>query len=241
MKMKFIKNLFLITLLLTFPAISTFATWSIIVTNPKTKEIGIAGASYTPNVYGIGAAAPGKGAIIVQANSNGFAKLTGFQMIMAGVRPDSILAKLRQPDFDPENQQYAIVSLSDPTHPLTYTGTQTISYAGSITGNGIAVQGNMLTSADVIKTVFEAATKAQREGLSMQEILMVAMEAGAAAGGDKRCGERKASSAFLTVCKPEDTNEYWLNLVYKRVDDHTPAIAALRLMLEDWKRKEKQR
>jgi uncharacterized Ntn-hydrolase superfamily protein len=59
------------------------ATWSIIVIDLKTKEIGIAGASCSRSVYGIGAIIPGKGAVIVQASSNSEARRKGVQMIIA--------------------------------------------------------------------------------------------------------------------------------------------------------------
>jgi uncharacterized Ntn-hydrolase superfamily protein len=235
--MKTTKRLFLIYLLMTlgFPSL---ATWSIIVADSKTNEIGIAGASCTKSVYGIGAIMPGKGAIVVQANANGFAKLRGFEMIMQGETPLSILEKIRQPEFDPENQQYAIICINDINHPVTYTGTKTVSYAGSLTGNGISVQGNMLVNPDVLQAVFNAAVKAQQDSLSIQDVLMVAMEAGAKFGGDKRCGEKKASSAFLTVSKPEDIEKHWLNLVIYGDDDQTHAVEALRQIFDEWKTKE---
>lgn len=236
--MKTTKGLLLLFLFFTFGS-RAFATWSIIVANPKTREIGIAGASCTPSVYGIGAIMPGKGAIVVQANANGFAKLRGFEMIRDGASPASILEKLRQPEFDPENQQYAVLCISDIGHPVTYTGTKTISYAGSITGNSISVQGNMLANPEVLKAVFDAAVKALQDSLALQDILMIAMEAGAKFGGDKRCGERKASSAFLTVSKPEDIENHWLNLVIYGNDDHTHAVEALRQKFDEWKSKEK--
>ncbi|MBL0741372.1 DUF1028 domain-containing protein [Chryseolinea lacunae] len=232
------KTLFLVLLLAT-QGFSSFATWSIIVANPKTKEIGIAGASCTQSVYGIGAIMPGKGAIVVQANANGYAKLRGFEMIMSGTAPATILETLKQPQFDPENQQYAILSLTDVDHPVTYTGTKTISYAGSLTGHGISVQGNMLTSADVLKAVFDAAVKAQKDSLAIEDILMIALEAGAKFGGDKRCGERKASSSFLTVSQPEDVDKHWLNLVIYGNDDRTRAVEALRQKFDEWKSSEK--
>ena len=144
---------FLLVISLTILSLSSFATWSIIVADPKTKQIGIAGASCTISVYGIGLILPGKGAIVVQANSNPLARLQGFQMLMDGATPATILEKIRQPDFDPEQQQYAILSMKDIAHPLTYTGTQTVSHAGAITGNGISVQGNMLTNPDELQAI----------------------------------------------------------------------------------------
>jgi uncharacterized Ntn-hydrolase superfamily protein len=235
--MKKTKRLCLAFVLLTTLALPSFATWSIIVADPKTKQVGIAGASCTVSVYGIGAIAPGKGAIVVQANGNPYAKLQGFRMIMNGMAPADILEKLRQPDYDPEQQQYAILSLSDINHPATYTGTKAISYAGTLTGNGISVQGNMLTNIEELQEIFNAAVKAQHDSLPLQDILMLALEAGARSGGDKRCGERKAASAFLTVSKPGETEKHWLNLVIYGDDGHTHAVEALRIKFDEWKLK----
>jgi uncharacterized Ntn-hydrolase superfamily protein len=233
------KNLFLTILCLTRFCLSSLATWSIIVVDPKTNEIGIAGASCTVSVYGIGRILPGKGAIVVQAMSNPFARLQGFRMLMNGDTPEAILEKLRQAEYKPEEQQYAIVCMSDIDHPATYTGTKTTSHAGTLTGMGISVQGNTLTNDDELQAIFDAAVKAQKDSLPIQDILMIALEAGAKAGGDKRCGERKASSAFLTVSKPDDVEKHWLNLVIYGNDDHTHAVEALRRKFDDWKVQQK--
>jgi uncharacterized Ntn-hydrolase superfamily protein len=233
------KNLFLTILCLTRFCLSSLATWSIIVVDPKTNEIGIAGASCTVSVYGIGRILPGKGAIVVQAMSNPFARLQGFRMLMNGDTPEAILEKLRQAEYKPEEQQYAIVSISDIDHPATYTGTKTTSHAGTITGKGISVQGNTLTNDDELPAIFDAAVKAQKDSLPIQDILMIALEAGAKAGGDKRCGERKASSAFLTVSKPDDVEKHWLNLVIYGNNDHTHAVEALRRKFDAWKVQQK--
>jgi uncharacterized Ntn-hydrolase superfamily protein len=235
--MKPTKQFCLSILLLSFLYLPSFATWSIIVIDPKTKQIGIAGASCTVSVYGIGLILPGKGAIVVQANSNPFARLTGFRMMMDGATPPAILAKLREPEFDPEQQQYAIMSMNDSEHPVIYTGTKTISHASALTGNGISVQGNMLTNPDEVQAIFDAAVKARKDSLPIQDILMLALEAGAKAGGDKRCGERKASSAFVIVAKPADVEKYWLSLIITGDDGRTHAVEALRKKFDDWKAK----
>ena len=235
--MKTTKQLCFSILLLTIFYLPSFATWSIIVIDPKTKQIGIAGASCTVSVYGIGLILPGKGALVVQANGNAFARLEGFKMLMDNATPAVILEKLRQPDFDPEQQQYAIISMNDIEHPVTYSGTRTVSYAGSLTANGISVQGNMLINAEEVQAIFDAAVKAQKDSLPIQEILMLALEAGARSGGDKRCGERKASSAFIIVAKPDDVEKYWLSLIINENDDRGHAVEALRQKFDDWKAK----
>jgi uncharacterized Ntn-hydrolase superfamily protein len=239
MKMKTTKHLCLTILLLTIINLPSFATWSIIVADPKTNEIGIAGASCTISVYGIGLIVPGKGAIVVQAMSNPLARLKGFRMIMDGATPAAILETIRHPDYDPEEQQYAILCMSDMKHPVTYTGTKTITHNGAVTGNGISIQGNTLTHPEELQAIFDAAVKAQNDSLPIQDILMLALEAGAKYGGDKRCGERKASSAFIIVAKPGDVEKYWLNLVIYGTDDRTHAVEALRQKFDKWKVKEK--
>jgi uncharacterized Ntn-hydrolase superfamily protein len=239
MNIKTVRNFCLCILLSVGPGLRSFATWSIIVVDPKTKEIGIAGASCTISVYGIGRIMPGKGAIVVQAMSNPLARLDGFRMIMDGSKPDDILAKLRQPNYNPEEQQYSIACLNDIDHPATYTGIKNTLHAGTLTGNGISVQGNTLTNADEVRLIFDAAIKAQKDGLPIQDILMIALEAGAKAGGDKRCGERKASSAFLTVSKSNDVEKHWLNLVINGTDDKIHAVDALRQKFDSWKTEKK--
>lgn len=76
-----LKQLILTFCLLTLLSTTASATWSIIIIDPKTKEIGIAGASCTASVYGIGGIVPGKGAVVVQAMSNKQARNKGLKMV----------------------------------------------------------------------------------------------------------------------------------------------------------------
>jgi uncharacterized Ntn-hydrolase superfamily protein len=73
--------------------------------------------------------------------------------------------------------------------------------------------------------------------LSISEILMAALEAGAVAGGDKRCGEQKATSAFIVIAKPNDKKPY-LNLqIFGQGKGNQNAVTMLRAKFERWKRK----
>jgi len=237
--MKNVKRLCLTLVLLAGFCIPSYCTWSIIVIDPVTKEIGIAGASCTYSVYGIGAIVPGKGAIIVQAMSNPFARMKGFKMIMANASAKEILEAIKDPYFDPEEQQYAIICVNDLAHPHTYTGSENPTYKGALTAKGISVQGNTLASAKELQAVLDAVKKAQKDSLPMQEVLMLALEAGAKLGGDKRCGEIKASSAFITVAKPgDDAKKPYLNLVVYGNGEKVNAVEALRKKLNAWKAKQ---
>jgi uncharacterized Ntn-hydrolase superfamily protein len=211
------------------------ATWSIIVIDLKTKEIGIAGASCSRSVYGIGAIIPGKGAVIVQASSNSEARRKGVQMIIANATPEQIIAAMKDPAFDPERQQYAVVCMN--YKPETYTGSEAPAAKGAITGKGISVQGNTLAGDDELQAVYNSVIQSQKENRSIQDVLMLALEAGAKSGGDKRCGERKASSSFITVFKPTDDMEKpSINLViYGTEDNTTHAVELLRKKFDDWK------
>ncbi len=232
-----IKQLILTFGLLTLLSTTASATWSIIIIDPRTKEIGIAGASCTFSVYGIGGIVPGKGAVVVQAMSNKQARNKGLKMVLADASPDQILRAIKDPDFDPENQQYAIVCLKDINSPVAYTGLETNSHKGSITTKGVSIQGNTLSNKKMLNEILQVVIKAQKAALPIQDVLMLALEAGAEYGGDKRCGDRKASSAFITVAKPyDDARKPYINLIVNQSDDSTNAVKALRRRFDNWKK-----
>lgn len=195
-------SIFVYLLLANLPA--ALATWSIIIIDPNTKEIGIAAASCSNNCYGIGRIIPGKGAIIVQAMSNNDAREKGVELLLAGAKPDEIIQAMRNPAFDPDRQQYAVVMLDYLNQPAHFTGDSTYMARGVVTAPGISVQGNTLSDNKQLQVILEAVQKGQKEKLPLAEILMRALEAGSRSGGDKRCGEQRATSAFLLVAKPSD-------------------------------------
>lgn len=217
--------------------LTCLATWSIIVIDERTQQIGIAGASCTNDCSGIGSIIPGKGAIIVQAMSNYNAQDMGRKAIMAGHPLEGIMEALRQARFDPEHQQYALVTLKH-MRPLTYTGDSTIEFRGALMGHGISVQGNILSSSKELEAIFNAVVKAQKQSLNVHEILMLALEAGSQAGGDKRCGEQRAQSAFLKVAKADDkADNLYINLVVKgQPAGGANAVAVLRSEYDQWKK-----
>jgi uncharacterized Ntn-hydrolase superfamily protein len=234
------KKPFLVFSIFLISVVPCKATWSIIVIDPKTNEIGIAGASCTISVYGIGAIIPGKGAIIVQAMSNPFARSKGKKMILANAAPEEILKALKDSMFNPEHQQYAFICVNNLEKPLTYTGSLTTPFKGALTAKGIAVQGNTLANIKELNAVLKAALKAQKKGLPIEEVLMLALEAGAVLGGDKRCGNIKALSAFITVSKPsDDIKNPFLELIVNGTNEKVNAVEALRQKFNNWKVSEK--
>jgi len=214
-----------------------FATWSLIIIDPKTKEIGIAGASCTYSCYGIGKIIPNVGAIVVQAMSSSPAREKGVQMILAEASPDQVIEAMRDSIFDPERQQYAVVTIRYIDTPGTYTGQLTKTFNGSLTDYGVSVQGNTLASDTTLAAVMAAVHKGKKDLLPVAEILMTALEAGSNAGGDIRCGDQRATSAFLLVARPNDKKPY-LNLqIFGQGKGKQNAVDLLRIKYQRWKRK----
>jgi uncharacterized Ntn-hydrolase superfamily protein len=138
------------------------ATWSIIVLDPDTRAIGLAGAPCSGYVAGIAGFVPGKGAVMAQAASNWAAKTKAEELVSAGVTPDKILAVITDAAFDSKfaQQQYAIMTFDAIEKPANFNGAETPGFRGSLTGPGFSVQGNTLVSGAVL----EAAARAIAEG-----------------------------------------------------------------------------
>ena len=180
---------------------NTHATWSIIAVDEKTGEIGITGASCTFDVQGIASIVPGKGAIVVQAASNYFARMAGVDAMEENGSASDVLAAMKDEQFQPERQQYGVITLSNGESPLVSSGSQISDWSGSMIGEDYAVMGNILVGEAVISDAYTQFDENREESLAKR--LMIALEAGATAGGDSRCGDQHARSAFLSVYDPK--------------------------------------
>ncbi len=129
-------------------------TWSMAAIDFHTGEIGIVGASCTNNVQGIGEIIPGVGIVVVQGMSSDEARELGLKLLMDGKSPATIVEAMRAKRFEPENQQYAVVSVKADQAPATYTGKETDTWHGAVTGRGVSVQGNSLVSEAVVMNTF---------------------------------------------------------------------------------------
>lgn len=184
--------------------VSAFATWSIIVLDRATGRIGVAGASCTSDVYGVMALVPGTGALIAQGIGHPPAMRAAIRLLRAGITPDTILRIITVPGLDSavQHRQYAIATFA--SGQTQHTGSALIDYRGERNADGVLVQGSILAGPAVLDRAMEAIQQARAAGRSLEEVVMAGLKAGAAAGGDSRCGARRASSAFLAVAKPGD-------------------------------------
>jgi hypothetical protein len=70
----------------------------------------------------------------------------------------------------------------------------------------------------------------------MEDVLMAGLQAGADAGGDKRCGAQRATSAFLVVAKPDEpVGRPYLSLIVFGADrGNVNAVDFLHARLSEW-------
>ena len=117
---------------------SASATWSIAVLNKDTQTIAVAGASCSYMVYGIASTIPGKGVAIVQAASNGQARAEAIKLISEDKPLAEIMKQLTtNADYDPQNQQYALLSFSEYETPLIYTGEKVEASKGTFAAKAV--------------------------------------------------------------------------------------------------------
>ncbi|HSG43320.1 MAG TPA: DUF1028 domain-containing protein [Anaerolineales bacterium] len=180
-------------------------TWSIIAVDPVTREVGAAGATCEVFAVGLAGIAPNKGVIATQAWGNLEARRQGVDMLLQGASPTKVITTITNSDFDPDItiRQYGVVALGFETTPMAYTGVDTNNWAGDLQGFGVSVQGNELVNEKVVQASLQSFQ--QNAGASLADRLLDALEAGMAEGGDSRCGEQTALSAFLLVASQTDT------------------------------------
>jgi uncharacterized Ntn-hydrolase superfamily protein len=190
-------------------------TWSI-VARESTGAFGVAIAS---RFFAVGALCPGiltgRGALSTQALMNPLYRRRGLEALAEGAPASEVIERLKASDPGCEVRQVHVIDATGTS--AAHTGRECIAWCGSIAGDGYSVAGNMLAGAKVIEEtarVFENSA-----GLSFAERLLAAMDAGEAAGGDKR-GRQGAALLIHT------TEEYpFLDL---RVDDHERPLDELR-------------
>ncbi|WP_029076706.1 DUF1028 domain-containing protein [Kaistia adipata] len=195
-------------------------TFSISARCPRTGMLGVAVSTAVPAVGGICIFADaGVGAIATQSWVNPYLGIDGLELLRKGMSAPEALAKLIAEDPGQSVRQLGIVDNQGRT--AAHTGSDCVDWAGHIEGDGFTVQGNMLVGAATIDAMAEAA--ARSADFDLHERLMLVLEAGQAAGGDKR-GKQ---SAALKVFKKESFA--WLDI---RVDEHRNPVAELRRVFE---------
>src|SRR5262245_40299554 len=190
-------------------------TWSIVARHPS----GAFGVAVASRFFAVGALCPAarsrKGALSSQALMNPHYVRDGMAALESGAAATEIVGRLTAADTGRDLRQFHVVDAQG--RVAAHTGSQCVGWCGHVAGDGFSVAGNMLAGPEVI----ERCARAYESGadLPFAERLMAAMDAGEAAGGDKR-GKQAAA---LLICTTEDYP--FLSL---RVDDHAEPLAELR-------------
>jgi uncharacterized Ntn-hydrolase superfamily protein len=194
-------------------------TFSIVARCSRTGQLGVAVATAVPAV---GSMCPyvqsGVGAVSTQSWVNPYLALTALSELEKGAGASDALGTALAGDDARDFRQFGLVDGHG--RSAAHTGAECTPWAGQILGPDVAIIGNMLTGPEVLDAMV-AAFHASADA-DLAERLMLALEAGDAAGGDKR-GKQ---SAALRV----HADEVYA-LLDIRVDEHAEPVAELRRVL----------
>ena len=195
-------------------------TFSIVARDPNNGMLGVALSTKFPAIGAISSwARAGVGAIATQARTNPLLAIEGLDLLEEGLGAGDALGKLLARDNEPERRQLAIVDARGET--AAHTGTAADPWRGHRTGENYAVAGNLLIGEETVTAMAE--TFESSSGRDLSERLLLALEAGQEAGGDRR---GRQSAALYVV----HTERYpYLDL---RVDEHPDPVAELRRVYE---------
>ncbi|MCC6942975.1 MAG: DUF1028 domain-containing protein [Thermomicrobiales bacterium] len=197
-------------------------TFSITARDPETGMFGIAVSTKLLCVgHLVPFTAAGVGAVATQSFVNPYIGIRGVDYLKQGMDASAVRNRLSGEDGRIQQRQFSIVDAAGTA--ISFTGGECIGWAGHRTGDGYACAGNMLTGQAVIDEMARAYE--ERAGDLFAERLLAAVEAGQAAGGDRRGRQ----SAALKVVWTEDYP--YIDL---RVDDSTDPVPDLRRLWELW-------
>lgn len=200
-------------------------TFSIVARDSKTGDLGIAVQSKFPAV---GSIVPWldirSGAIATQALANLEYGRMGLKLLNAGLSAEKTLQVLIDTDKESSTRQVGIVDLQG--NAVTFTGSDCYPSANGVTGDGVACQGNILASDQVVHKMLHAYETTKGD---FAERLLCAIEAGQKEGGDKR-GQQSANIIILSENRGYGGgSDVYVDV---RVDDHPQATAELRRVFE---------
>lgn len=195
-------------------------TWSVIARDEVTQRVGIIVAS---RFFAVGAAVPhietGVGAVASQAFLNPYFGPRGLTLLREGKSAVDVLTTLISGDVGRDHRQLHVMDRTGAF--AAHTGASCVDWCGHLIRPTFSVAGNMLARPEVLVAtarVYEANLE-----LPLARRLILAMQAGEDAGGDKR---GKQSIGLLV----HDSEDYPLYDI--RVDDHSDPLAELTRLYE---------
>ena len=196
------------------------ATFSIAAFDPETDSLGVAVQS---KFLAVGSVVPwaraGVGAVATQAMANYNYGPRGLDLMAGGKTAEETVEALTGADEGRDHRQLGVVDARG--RAATYTGSECFDWAGGVTGEHYAAQGNILVGRETVDAM--AGAYEGTEG-DLAARLLAALDAGQEAGGDSR-GEQ--SAALLVVREGGGYGGDNDRVIDLRVDDHPHPIKEL--------------
>ena len=201
-------------------------TYTVIARDPTTGQLGIGIATYS---LAVGASCPyirpGLAAVSTQAATFPAHGPALLDMLANGSTLDDAFERLRASDPDFEYRQIGVVTAGGEVH--AHTGEKTRNWAGSLTGDGWLVMGNVLASDKVTSQMANVLNR--DDGKTLAAKLVTALEAGRDAGGqvglDSVHLPERSAVVIVYGKKPFPVMDL-------RVDDHPDAVTELRRIFD---------
>ena len=205
------------------------STFSIVAADLATGEVGCAVQS---KYFSVGSVVPwgwaGVGAVATQAAGVAVYGRLALEELQRGATPEEALEAVLVDDSGRETRQLGIVTADG--RAAAFTGAKCMDWAGHRVGPGFAVQGNILAGEGVVDEMARA--YAETVG-PLVERLVAALEAGQAAGGDKR-GQQSAALIVERAGGRAESREGIDRICDLRVEDHPEPIVELRRLVGIW-------
>ena len=201
-------------------------TFSIVARSADGESWGVAVAS---KFLAVGSAVPaavaGVGAVATQAWANVAYKGLALAHLDEGATASVAVQRLIEEDDGRDHRQVGIVDVEGGA--ATFTGPACLDWAGGLTGDGFAVQGNILVGPEVVEAMRDAFEESDAEA-SLARRLLAALAAGDAAGGDSR---GRQSAALMVVKEGAGYGGFDDVAVDLRIDDHEDPVPELERLL----------
>lgn len=187
------------------------------------------GVAVASKFLAVGSAVPaavaGVGAIATQADANVAYKGLALSHLDDGATASVALQRLLEEDDGRDHRQVGIVDVEGAS--ASHTGSACLDWAGGLTGDGYAIQGNILTGSEVVEAMEAAWLSGADQPFSRR--LLAALRAGDLAGGDSR---GRQSAALLVVRDGAGYGGHDDIAVDLRVDDHADPVNELERLLD---------
>jgi len=202
-------------------------TFSIVARSADGHSHGVAVAT---KYLAVGAAVPAAeadtGAVASQSEFNLAYRPQALALLRTGADAAGTVAALVAADPGRAQRQVGVVAAEG--EGACYTGAGCLPWAGGATGDGYAIQGNILAGPAVVESM-RAAWLSSDPDAALARRLLAALRAGEAAGGDRR---GRQSAALLVVAKGQGYGGTGDVAVDLRVDDHPDPVAELARLLD---------